>query len=77
VITVKRQKIGDTVYRLANLSYAQGYAVQVLDKSGKRYRTIDYLGWVHEDDAREHFNKFCEHAKKGVVLLSGEGGSIL
>ena len=58
MITVKRHKIGNEVYRLANLGYALGYAIQIRNKSGRSYHTIEHLGWVTEADARAFFNKY-------------------
>ena len=56
--TVIRKKVGNEVFRLANISWAQGFAIQVL--RGKSYRTIHHLGWHDEKDARVIFEDFCK-----------------
>ncbi len=54
--TVMRSKMEGKMYRLANLGYALGYAIQVAE--GKGYYTIGMLGWVNEKDAKAEFKKF-------------------
>ncbi len=54
--TVMRKKAEGKMYRLANLGYAMGYAIQVAE--GKGYYTIGSLGWVNEKEARAEFKKF-------------------
>lgn len=56
--TVVRRKVNGQTYRLANLGYARGFAIQILQ--GKSYQTVEHLGWVTERDARAFFHEFCE-----------------
>ncbi len=58
MVTVKRHKVENKVYRLANLGYALGYAIQIRNKSGRSYQTVEYLGWITEAEARTFFDKY-------------------
>jgi len=54
--TVRRKEVEGKMYRLAYLSYALGYTIQVAE--GKGYHTIAMLGWVSEEEAHKFFRHF-------------------
>ena len=59
--TVDKRQVKNETYRLANLGYARGFAIQIA--KGKSYYTIDYLGWVDAASARAYFYQFIEKKK--------------
>ena len=56
--TVKRAHVKGNTYRLANLGYARGFAIQVL--RGRNYQIVLPLGWLDAAAARAYFNHFIE-----------------